>query len=171
MPGTIQKKICMLGAFSVGKTSLVQRFVRSIFSDRYLTTIGVKIEKKSIRICDTDVALIIWDIQGEDDIQELRMAYLRGMSGYILVIDGTRGSTLDVARSLVERVEREAPGIPFICCINKHDLVNRWEISDERIDQLRNDHWDVILTSALNGEGVEDGFNRLAERMISPTGR
>ena len=50
----LQKKICMLGGFGVGKTSLVSRFVTSIFSDNYLTTIGVKIDKKSIdRRCAT----------------------------------------------------------------------------------------------------------------------
>ena len=45
----IQKKICMLGAFAVGKTSLVQRYVHSLYSDKYLTTVGVKIDKKALR--------------------------------------------------------------------------------------------------------------------------
>ena len=44
---TLQKKICMLGGFSVGKTSLVKRFVASVFSETYLTTVGVKIDKKT----------------------------------------------------------------------------------------------------------------------------
>ena len=63
----LQKKICMLGGFSVGKTSLVRRFVKSIFSETYLTTVGVKIDKKSVALPDKTVDLILWDLAGEDD--------------------------------------------------------------------------------------------------------
>ena len=86
----IQKKICMLGAFAVGKTSLVQRFVKSLFSDRYLTTVGVKIDKKIVTVGDTEVSLVLWDLAGEDEFQSVQTSYLRGASGYLLVIDGTR---------------------------------------------------------------------------------
>ena len=80
----IQKKICLLGGFGVGKTSLVAQFVHSLFSDKYLTTIGVKIEKKSVPVDETQVELVIWDIYGHDDFQKLRTSYLRGASGYLL---------------------------------------------------------------------------------------
>ena len=54
-PRMIQKKVCMLGAAGVGKTSLVSRYVRSIFSDKYLTTLGVKIDKKVITLGDAEI--------------------------------------------------------------------------------------------------------------------
>jgi small GTP-binding protein len=76
----IQKKICLLGAFAVGKTSLVSRFVKSIFSDRYYTTVGVKIEKKIVRVGEQQWNLIIWDLAGEDEFMQIRMSYLRGAS-------------------------------------------------------------------------------------------
>ena len=107
MSGTLQKKICMIGAFSVGKTSLVKRYVQSVFSDTYLTTVGVKIDKKTVDVAGRTVNLILWDLAGEDDIASLRMSYLRGAAGYVLVADGTRPSTLDVALSLRERVRTE----------------------------------------------------------------
>jgi len=66
----IKKKVCMLGAFAVGKTSLVQRFVNSIFSVKYQTTIGVKIDQKMISLGETEVNLLLWDIHGEDDFQK-----------------------------------------------------------------------------------------------------
>lgn len=100
MIATQQKKVCMLGAFSVGKTSLVKRFVQSIFSETYLTTVGVKIDKKNVVLSDRIVTLILWDLAGEDDIASLRMSYLRGSAGYVLVADGTRPSTLEIALSL-----------------------------------------------------------------------
>jgi small GTP-binding protein len=83
--GTLQKKICMIGAFSVGKTSLVKRYVQSVFSETYLTTVGVKIDKKTVDVSGRTVNLILWDVAGEDDIGSLRMSYLRGAAGYVLV--------------------------------------------------------------------------------------
>ena len=78
----VQKKICMLGGFSVGKTSLVKRYVQSVFSEAYLTTVGVKIDKKTVDLPGKTVNLILWDLAGEDDIASLRMSYLRGSAGY-----------------------------------------------------------------------------------------
>jgi GTPase SAR1 family protein len=97
----------MLGSFSVGKSSLVRRFVSTIFDDTYLTTIGVKIEKKVVKAASEEVMLVMWDIHGDDIYQHVPMNYLRGMSGYLLVIDGTRRQTLIDALSLAERVTKE----------------------------------------------------------------
>ncbi len=85
----------MIGTSSVGKTSLVARFVHSIFTDKYLTTVGVKIDKKALPSMDGRVAWSIWDLAGDDDFQRLQMSYLRGTSGYLFVADGTRAITLD----------------------------------------------------------------------------
>ena len=86
----IQKKVCMIGSFGVGKTSLVARFVRSIFSEKYQTTVGVKIDKKILEVGDKQVTLVLWDIAGEDALTTVRPSQLRGASGYILVVDGLR---------------------------------------------------------------------------------
>ena len=94
----LQKKVCLLGGFGVGKTSLVRRYVQSIFSDTYLTTVGVKIEKKMVNVGAAEVALILWDIAGEDDITGIRTSYLRGAAGYFLVVDVTRGETLEISQ-------------------------------------------------------------------------
>src|SRR6516165_910024 len=101
----LQKKICMLGSFSVGKTSLVRRFVESIFDEKYQTTIGVKVDKKVTRAGGEPVTLVLWDIYGEDVFQKMRMTYLRGMAGYLLVVDPTRNQTLDDALALQARVQ------------------------------------------------------------------
>jgi small GTP-binding protein len=162
---TQQKKVCMLGAFSVGKTSLVKRFVQSIFSETYLTTVGVKIDKKNVELSDRIVTLILWDLAGEDDIASLRMSYLRGSAGYVLVADGTRPSTLEIALSLRRRVEADFGALPFVLLVNKSDLREQWAISDEDVEGLRGNGWWVQSTSARTGEGVEDAFRALAERV------
>lgn len=162
----IQKKICMLGSFAVGKTSLVRRFVDSIYTDKYLTTVGVKIDKKVITIGADTVNLILWDIQGEDELQKLRMTYLRGYSGYLLIVDGTRRETLDVAFKIKEKTEAELGVVPHILVFNKSDLVEDWEIEPELIEDLKKNGWHVLVTSAKLGTGVEEAFIQLAERMI-----
>jgi small GTP-binding protein len=165
MSATLQKKICMLGGFSVGKTSLVRRYVASIFSETYLTTVGVKIDKKTVNLSGRTVNLILWDLAGEDDIASLRMSYLRGAAGYVLVADGTRPSTLDVALSLRQRVETEYGSLPFVLLLNKNDLTDQWALGDDEIAGLRNDGWWVQSSSARTGEGVEDAFTDLAVRL------
>ncbi len=158
----LQKKICMLGSFSVGKTSLVRRFVESIFSEAYQTSIGVKVDKKVVRANDEDVTLVLWDIHGEDVYQKIRMSYLRGMSGYLLVIDGTRRQTLDDALALNERVIQEAGKVPAILVFNKSDLVDKWEIDSARESELMAAGWNIVRTSAKTGDSVEDVFSKLA---------
>ena len=162
----LQKKICLLGAFGVGKTSLVRRFVDTIFSDAYLTTVGVKIDKKIVTIGTEPLSLILWDIAGEDEVSAVRTSYLRGAAGYLLVIDVTRGQTLEVARSIQARVATEIGNIPFLCLLNKTDVPD-WDIADARIDALRDEGWNVRRTSAKTGEGVEEAFAELAQRVLA----
>ena len=164
---TLQKKICMLGGFSVGKTSLVKRYVESVFSETYLTTVGVKIDKKTVNLDDRAVTLILWDVAGEDDISTVRMTYLRGCAGYVLVADGTRPSTLEVALSLRERVEAEHGRLPFVLLLNKSDLQEQWAIGGAEVDDLRQAGWSVRSSSARTGEGVEDAFRELAVRVTA----
>lgn len=161
----IQKKICLLGAFAVGKTSLVARFVKSIYSDRYITTVGVKVDKKTVSIDGQEINLIVWDMAGEDELQKVRMNYLSGASGYLLVADGTRRETLETARMLRERVNEEIGAPPFILIINKADLASEWEIDDQAIAECETQGWTVIKTSAKTGEGVEEAFTKLAENI------
>lgn len=162
----LQKKICMLGAFAVGKTSLVRRFVDSIFSDNYLTTVGVKLDKKVVTVAGQTVNLILWDIAGEDEVSAVRTSYLRGTAGYILVADGTRPQTLAVARSIQTRAEAEIGRMPFVLLLNKCDLSDEWSVSEEQIGELRSAGWPVRLTSARTGESVEAAFQELAEGIV-----
>jgi hypothetical protein len=163
----LQKKICMLGSFSVGKTSLVKRFVESIFSDRYLTSVGVKIDKKVISHGGEEVTLMLWDIYGEDEYQKIRMSYLRGAHGYLLVADGTRAETLDVALAIQREAEKNFGPIPFVVAINKTDLMSEWEITSEREAEISTGGHTVIRTSAKTGEGVEQLFEVLVKAMIA----
>ncbi len=167
----IQKKVCLLGAYGVGKTSLVSRFVHSMFSEKYMTTIGVKIDKKNIELDAEHVDLVIWDIHGHDDFQKLRVSYLRGASGYLLVADGTRAGTLETALE-VQHLAYEAIGdVPFILVLNKADLGDDWQIPEAALNELAGRGWQVMLTSAKTGEMVEAAFASLGRAMLTPARR
>ena len=167
MSTVIKKKICMVGAFAVGKTSLVKRYVNSIFSEKYLTTVGVKIDKKSVALGDRTVDLVLWDVQGEDEFQKVHVAYLRGMSGYLLVADGTRLHTLETAVRLKKMIDREIGDMPFIFIINKKDLAAEWAVEQDSISRISEERgWVAMETSAKTGLGVEDAFMTLAKAML-----
>ena len=162
----IQKKLCMVGAFGVGKTSLVARYVRSIFSDKYLTTLGVKVDKKVVQVDGQEITLMLWDLAGEDALTQVKSAQLRGSSGYILVADGCRAATLQSAIDLQARVEAELGAVPFTCVVNKADLRESWEVDAAALDHLSGLGWTVLTTSAKSGDGVEELFAELAGKML-----
>ncbi len=111
---------------------------------------------------------MLWDIYGEDDFQKLRMSYLRGAAGYLLVVDGTRRATLDIALQVQQTVREQVGAMPFILCLNKADLRDQWEIDLDLVAaRARDDGWVVIETSAKLGVGVDEAFTQLTARMLS----
>jgi small GTP-binding protein len=162
----LQKKVCMLGSFSVGKSSLVRRFVESIFSEEYHTSIGVKVDKKVVKAEGRDVTLMLWDIHGEDVFQKVQMSYLRGMSGYLLVADGTRRQTLEDALALATRVTEMMGKVPAGLVLNKCDLTAQWELEPDCESKLAAAGWRVFRSSAKTGESVEQVFSELTLAML-----
>ena len=163
-----KKKICMLGSYGVGKTSLVARFISSMFADKYQTTVGVKIDKKIITIGGEEVTLMLWDMAGEEDNAPVKLNQVKDASGYLLVVDGTRARTLDVARSIQQRVETEIGVRPFLMLVNKVDLRETWEIPDSAWEELTAAGWTILETSAKSGQHVEEAFLSLTSRMLQP---
>ncbi len=162
----IQKKICMVGAFGVGKTSLIARYVHSMFSEKYLTTVGVKIDKKVVQSAGDEVTLVLWDLAGEDALTTVKPAQIKGASGYILVVDGVRRQTLEAAIDLQRRVTEVLANAPFVCVLNKADLRQSWEIGPSDFEPLSAQNWTVVETSAKTGIGVEEVFQRLTDTMM-----
>ncbi len=125
----LKKKICLLGSYGVGKTSLVARFVHSMFADKYHTTVGVKIDKKVLKFDGQELMLMLWDMAGEEENAPVKLNQVKDASGYLLVVDGTRSKTLDTALSIQQRVENEiADPRPYLMLVNKADLRETWEI-------------------------------------------
>ena len=159
----LQKKICMIGDFGVGKTSLVSRFVRETFSEKYLTTVGVKIDTKLVKLVDgREIKLILWDIAGNNTLTTATSSYLRGAAGFLLVVDGTRRLTWESALSLRELLVKELGEKPFVILLNKADLEDQWEMDEEVIQEKKQQGWQLFITSAKTGMNVEKAFIELA---------
>ncbi|MEE9417295.1 MAG: Rab family GTPase [Acidimicrobiales bacterium] len=169
MDHLIRKKICLLGAPAVGKSSLVRQFVHSLFSDTYASTIGVKIERKPVVLASgEDLSMIIWDVHGEAGPLVIPKRFLRGTSGFLVVVDATRPETLTPAVELRDRVFAEVGEVPFLALWNKSDLIDEpLTLTGEAVD-LAAQSATGRFTSAKTGAGVEDAFLALAEAMVRP---
>ena len=163
----IQKKICMVGMFATGKTSLVQRLVYSIFSSKYHSTVGVKVDRKSVVIGETTVTLLLWDLEGRSPTQDIPVSYLTGAHGVLLVVDGTRKETFDELFDLHAMVVNAAGPIPSIVALNKMDLTSEWTLGRREEERLARHGLHGIRTSAKTGEGVEDAFQWLAQSSLA----
>lgn len=163
----IQKKICLLGAFAVGKTSLIRRYVQSVFDEKYISTIGVKVDKMRLTVFDREMQLLIWDVEGREANQDVPESYLRGMAGCMFVVDGTRKETLDSLHALKRQVQTVLGPVPFVVLINKLDLYAQWELSEKEVTKLTDQAFPVFRTSAKTGEQVEQAFELLAQKLVA----
>ena len=162
----IQKKVCMVGLFGTGKTSLVQRFVHSLFSERYLSTVGVKIDRKALQLDGTEVTLVLWDLAGRDKHEDITASYLRGAHAVLYVADGTRRETCDQLPELRAIVREAAGEIPEVLALNKSDLVAEWALGRDD-EQALAAQWDLVRTSARSGDGVEEAFLRIGRATLA----
>ncbi len=159
----------MIGDFSVGKSSLTSRFVKNIFSEKYFSTVGVKVDSKELKLDGGSLLkLMIWDVAGKDAFTTLDDNYLRGTSGYLLVADGTRSQTIDTAFKLQEHMQNKFGEIPFCMLINKCDLRSggEWQCSAEVLDSIKVKGWDLFETSAKTGDCVEEAFSTLGQKLL-----
>jgi len=165
----IQKKVCMVGVYGTGKTSLVQRFVHSLFSAKYHSTVGVKIDRKAVQVGDTPVNLLLWDVEGSTADQEIPSSYLRGAHAMFFVADGTRRETFDQLFDLREHARAAAGDVPSIVALNKADLKEQWLLTTADTSKLITSGFHVLTTSAKTGDGVEDAFRLIAIATVGPS--
>ena len=161
----IKKKISIFGAIATGKTSIARRFVEDDCPEQYNFTLGLTVLKKQLHYNSRKLDLDIWDIGGEDKVNEINRNFMINMDGYIIVMDSTRFSTLNRAVSIRKRAEKISAKVPFICVVNKSDLSKESEITKLALSGLTARGWTVINTSAKTGLGVNDAFMALIAKM------
>jgi small GTP-binding protein len=166
----LQKKICMVGMYGTGKTCLVQRYVHSLFSVKYLTTVGVKIDRREVQASGQPVMLLLWDLEGRDEVRNINPSYLKGAHGVLYVVDGTRRDTFDKLFEIRTLVTDTIGAVPSVVALNKSDLTDQWKLAGGDDKRLASEGLFALRTSAKSGDGVEAAFQRLADATIAPTG-
>jgi small GTP-binding protein len=170
----ISKKICLIGDFGVGKTSLIRRFVDRQFSDRYLSTVGVKISRKMVELpgendAITQLQLMIWDVEGKTQFKAIAPSYLQGAKGGIIVADASRPKTVISLAEHADLFQSVNKGGRLIVAINKTDLVSREELM-KLVQIARQGCKDKVFaayaTSAKTGAYVDDMFEKLSLALI-----
>ncbi len=166
----IRKKICLLGDFAVGKTSLVRRYVHGIFDEKYLTTIGVTLSQKSILRAGYELRLIVWDLAGGEDFSRSETLYLRGAAGALILCDLSRADSLPLLRHYAYQLWESSPEAAIILIGNKSDLLHYRQASANQAELARiaaDLNLDYLLTSAKTGENVDLAFQSLADAIDS----
>lgn len=172
-------KIILLGDFSVGKTSLIKRFVENAFDERYLTTIGVRVSKKDVEFSrnnkDENATILIWDVAGNDGLSNVMSQYIRGSYGAIIAGDVTRKETLECMCKYYTMFREICPGKPAVFALNKTDLLDGNISYPEHLEKFRTETEKttgnrVIYTSAKTGESVERLFTEIAVQMTAMYG-
>ena len=166
-----KSKVCLVGESSVGKTSLIKKYVLDIFDDKYISTIGTKITKKS-QIFDIDnekidMDMIIWDIMGQPSFRALLQdAYFYGAQGILAVCDTTRIETLKDIHGWIDSVRDVIGDVPIIFLANKNDLKDQMTFGQTELDQEVSKYgMPAFFSSAKTGENVDNAFTQLG-RMI-----
>jgi small GTP-binding protein len=176
MSGTIQlaKKILLIGDPSVGKTSLVRKFVLDMFDDKYLTTLGTKVTNKTMLFSPeglnkrVELKMLIWDVMGQKEYKMIQESAYQGSSGAIIVGDLSRQETMNNLGSWVSDLFNISSVIPIIFVANKVDLVDSNGINKSELDNLSMSYEaPYFFTSAKTGENVESAFQALGEVIIN----
>jgi small GTP-binding protein len=166
----LQKKICMVGMYGTGKTCLVQRYVHSLFSVKYLTTVGVKIDRREVQAKGQPTMLMLWDLEGRDETRNINPSYLRGAHGILYVVDGTRRDTFEKMFEIHDLVTGAIGDVPSVVALNKSDLTDQWKLDRADEKRLSAAGFFSLLTSAKSGVGVEAAFQRLADATVAISG-
>lgn len=167
----IKRKVVLAGDASVGKTSLIRRFVDDYFDEEYMTTIGTTIYSKKLEFPGVHLTLLIWDLAGQIEMHGVQRKAFQNARGALVVTDLSEPKNREREAYWSYSIMREAGPIPMVICGNKVDLV---EDEIEAMSDLRGFGsvmgYDVLATSAKTGANVEAVFNHLGQRVLEPLG-
>ncbi len=167
-------KICLAGDASVGKTSLISRYVQNVFGDKYLSTLGTKVSRKDINLeypekeTNINIEAMIWDIMGQKTFRSLfSEKYFQGANGIIAVCNLTEKDSLMSVNEWIYTARKYAGEIPVILLANKNDLIEEIKLSPDELQQtatlLKAKY---LLTSAKTGENVPQAFLTLSQEIM-----
>jgi small GTP-binding protein len=168
----LKRKVCLIGDWGVGKTSLIRKYVFNQFDDKYIVTLGTKVSKKRIKFKITeekiiDMNLMIWDIMGQENFKKIQLMAFKNANGAFIVCDITRRETLDNLSNWRSDIFKVTGEIPIIILANKSDLGDQAKFSsDDLAECAQKLKAPYFYTSAKTGENVESAFINIGKKLI-----
>jgi Ras-related protein Rab-1A len=163
-------KIIFCGDPGVGKTSLVLRFSENAFTRKYVPTLGVNVSDKIVRVDESVVQLVLWDLAGQTKFQYMRHSFYQGSDGVFFIFDLTNLKTFNKVREWYKDVQKNLKNNPKLMGFligNKNDLLDGRVITNEEANQIAKElNLGYIETSALTGENVINAFQEVAKELL-----
>jgi len=160
-------KLVFLGEQSVGKTSLITRFMYDTFDNTYQATIGIDFLSKTMYLDDRTVRLQLWDTAGQERFRSLIPSYIRDSSVAVVVYDVTNAKTFEQTRKWVDDVRSERGNDVIIVLVgNKTDLSDKRQVTEQQgADEAKRNGLMFVETSAKVGHNVKVLFKRIAQAL------
>uniref|UniRef100_G1SMK9 Ras-related protein Rab-23 n=1 Tax=Oryctolagus cuniculus TaxID=9986 RepID=G1SMK9_RABIT len=160
-------KMVVVGNGAVGKSSMIQRYCKGIFTKDYKKTIGVDFLERQIQVNDEDVRLMLWDTAGQEEFDAITKAYYRGAQACVLVFSTTDRESFEAISSWREKVVAEVGDIPTVLVQNKIDLLDDSCIKNEEAEALaKRLKLRFYRTSVKEDLNVNEVFKYLAEKYL-----
>lgn len=161
-------KLIVIGDSGVGKSSLLTQFTDHVFSNVYISTIGVDFKIRTFTVNGKRVKLQIWDTAGQERFHTITTSYYRGVHGVLIVYDVTDVRTFTNLTTWQRELERFAPPNVYRILIgNKNDLEKERQVTCATAQSLAQQYeMDWIETSARNSDHVDHIFERIVQTML-----
>ncbi|XP_016355845.1 ras-related protein Rab-23-like [Sinocyclocheilus anshuiensis] len=160
-------KVVVVGNGAVGKSSMIQRYCKGIFTKDYKKTIGVDFLERQIIVNGEDVRLMLWDTAGQEEFDAITKAYYRGAQACVLVFSTTDRESFEAISSWREKVEMEVGDIPTVLVQNKIDLLDDTVIKNEEAEGLaKRLKLRFYRTSVKEDLNVNEVFKYLADKYL-----
>ena len=163
----IKIKIMLLGESQIGKTSLIQRYVKNNFNLSYITTVGIDFQLKQIKMNNKSIKLQIWDTAGQERFKNITKSYFHSSDGFIVGYDITSRLSFTNVSTWLKEINDNAPEeIQKILIGNKCDL-NEREVTTEEGQKLAEENgMKFFETSAKNDINVKETFESITKDIL-----
>ena len=169
-------KIMFKGNSSVGKTSIIKRYSKNIFSTSYISTLGIDFESKNINIDNKTINLQIWDTAGQEKYKVLSKNYYNNSNAFIIVYDITNLESFESVMNWIDQIKENAPeNVKSILLGNKSDLEEKDDVenNEKLVKEFLNEYKDLkyYKTSAKKDISINELFKELAEKIFAAYGK
>ncbi|MGB5703369.1 MAG: Rab family GTPase [Polyangiales bacterium] len=162
----LRRKVCLLGAPGVGKTSLVRRFAEGAFDEAYESKLAMAILRGALDVGEVSLEMMLWDPGGSEAWGQYNRSFISGASGLAFVVDATKPRTLDHLLEAQTRGRGFIGSRPSVLIVNKIDLTRDFALTKQQLDTAGKLNWYIAQASAKSGYNVNEAFERLAKMML-----